>query len=72
MPDLPVPLNQIRTIVFADPKLQQELRRAPDRASFVALLAERSREHGCAVDAATIEAALDAGARAWTMHWVEP
>jgi hypothetical protein len=72
MPDSHSALPRFQAVVLADPALQRELRRTPDRASFVALVLERAREHGCAVDAPMIEAALDAGARAWTMHWIEP
>jgi hypothetical protein len=68
----PAPLEKFRAIVFADPALQQELRAAADRASFVALTAARAAECGCALAAADIEAALDAGARAWMRQRIEP
>jgi hypothetical protein len=70
MPELPAALSQFRTIVYADPELQRELRRAPDRASFIDLVVERSRQHGCAVDAAALEAALGEAARAWMLRWI--
>jgi len=71
MPDAPPPLRQFQAIVFADPALLQELRRAPDRASFVDLVVKRSRERGCALDPAVIEATLDAAAHAWLLRWIE-
>ena len=70
MPDLPASLDRFRAIVFADTTLQRELRQAPDRASFIALLVDRSRARGCALDAAAIEAALAAAARDWTLRWI--
>jgi hypothetical protein len=70
MPDLPAPLDRFRTIVFADPTLQRELRQAPDRASFIALVVERARAHDCAIEAAEVDAALDAAARDWALRWI--
>jgi hypothetical protein len=70
MPDLPAALEQFRAIVFADPKLQRELRQAPDRAAFIDLVVARSRQRGCAVDAAAIEAVLAEAATAWTLRWI--
>ena len=63
-------LETFRTIVLADPELEQELRRAADRASFVALAAARAHAHGCPLGAAEIEAALDAAARDWMLRWL--
>jgi hypothetical protein len=70
MPELPAALSQFRTIVYADPKLQRELRQVADRAAFIDLVVERCRQHGCAVDAAAIEAALREAARAWMLRWI--
>ena len=70
MPDSPQPLVQFRALVFADPALQRELRQAPDRAGFVRLVVERARERGCTLDAAMIEAALDAAARDWALRGI--
>jgi hypothetical protein len=70
MPDSPQPLQQFRTIVFADPALQAELRQAPDRSSFVRLVMERAREHGWTLDATEVEAALAAGAREWALRGI--
>ena len=66
----PSAIETFRDIVFADAALQAELRRAPDRASFVALVQQRARERGCAAEPAAIEAALDAAARAWMLRWI--
>jgi len=68
----PTPLEQFQSLVLADPALQRELRAAPDRASFVALVVARARERGYAVSASDIEAALDEGARTWTRQRTEP
>jgi hypothetical protein len=68
----PTALEEFRTVVLADPSLQEELRRAPDRASFVALVIACAGERGCVLEAREIEAALDAGARTWTMQRIEP
>jgi hypothetical protein len=70
MPDLPASLDRFRAIVFVDPTLQRQLRQAPDRASFIALVVDRSHAYGCALDAAEIEAALAAAARDWTLRWI--
>jgi hypothetical protein len=70
MPNLPSALDQFRAIVFTDPKLQRELRQAPDHAAFIDLVVKRSRQHGCAVAAAAIEAALADAATAWTLGWI--
>jgi hypothetical protein len=65
------PLEQFCTIVFTEPALQQELRCAPDRASFVRLVVERGRQYGCALDPAMVEAALADASRAWLMRrWI--
>jgi hypothetical protein len=71
MPDSLPPLEQFRTIVFADPALQQELRQTPDRAGFVKLVLDRAHERGCPLTTAAIEAALDAAARDWMLRWIE-
>src|SRR5947199_353674 len=64
------PLRQFRAIVLEDLALQQELRRCPDQPSFVTLLIARAREHGCDIAPAEVEAALDAGAKAWIVRGV--
>jgi hypothetical protein len=72
MTDFPASLEQFRSIVLADPTLQQELRQAPDRASFVRLVVARAREQDCALDADMVEAALDAAARHQLLsQWIE-
>jgi hypothetical protein len=68
MPDLPSALDDFRDIVLADPALQDELRRAPDRASFVALVLERARACGCALQRDEIDAALAAAAHDWMLR----
>lgn len=71
MSAFPAPLERFRNIVLAEPALQQDLRRAPDRASFVRLVVERARQYGCALDQATVEAVLDDAARAWLLQrWI--
>jgi hypothetical protein len=71
MPDFTVQLEKFRTIVFADPALQHELRQAPDRASFVSLVLAHANEAGCPLDCAGIEAVIDAAARIWMLRWIE-
>jgi hypothetical protein len=71
MPDFPAELERFRNIVFADPALQHKLRQAPDRASFVSLVLAHANEHGCLLDSAGIEAAINAAARAWMLRWIE-
>ena len=66
----PTALEEFRTIVLADPALQRELRGAADRAIFVQLVVARARERGCALDAAAVEATLDAAAREWLLQWM--
>lgn len=58
-------------MVLADAALQDELRGCLDRASFVALVIERAREHGCAIGEAEVNAAFDASARNWITRGVE-
>jgi len=58
-------------LVLQDEGLQQELRRCPDRTSFVALVTERAHRHGFAVMAAEVEAALDTATHAWIMRWAD-
>ena len=70
-PDRPA-LQNFQRVVLADPLLQGELRRTADRQAFVALVVVRAREHGCILDAADVEAALDEGARAWMRQRLEP
>jgi hypothetical protein len=67
----PTALQKFQAIVLAHPALQHELRQSPDRDSFVALMLARAREHGCALEAAEVETALAAGARAWMLRWVQ-
>jgi hypothetical protein len=68
----PTPLERFQALVLADPALQQELRAASDRASFVALAVVHARAHNCAIAAGDIEAAIEAGARAWVRQRIEP
>ena len=64
-------LHRFQLIVLADAALQRELRACLDRTSFVALVIERAREHGCAVEAADIDAAFRAMARNWFTRGIE-
>jgi hypothetical protein len=68
MPDLPTALDNFRNIVLADPALQDELRRAPDRACFIALALEQARARGCALERGEIDAALAAAAHDWMLR----
>jgi len=68
--DVASALERFHTLVLTDPVLEQELRGAPDRASFVALAAARAQANDCPLGAAEIEAALDAAARDWMMRWL--
>jgi hypothetical protein len=61
-------LQRFQSIVLADPALQRELRLTPDRASFIALVVERARPCGCAIEAAEVEAALAAAAHEWMLR----
>jgi hypothetical protein len=70
MPDRPTALDDFRNIVLADPALQDELRHAPDRASFTALVLERAGAHGCALERGEIEAALAGAAHDWMLRRV--
>ena len=70
MSDVEPPLRQFQAIVHGDPELQSELRGAPDRETFVALVMARSRARGLAIDAADIAAELEAGKRTWTAQWL--
>ncbi len=65
MSDSQSALPRFQAAVLADPALQRELRRIPDRSSFIARVVERARERGCALAAAEIEAALVAAAHDW-------
>jgi hypothetical protein len=64
-------LAHFKVIVLADAALQNELRRAPDREGFIALVVARAGEHGLAIERGEIEAALAAGTRAWSLRWIE-
>jgi hypothetical protein len=70
MNDIEPPLRQFQAIVYGDPALQSELRGAPDRETFVALVVARSRARGLAIDAADIASELEAAKRAWTVQWL--
>lgn len=70
MNDIEPPLRQFQAIVRGDPALQSELRGAPDRETFVALVVARSRARGLAIDDADIAAELEAGKRTWTVQWL--
>jgi len=64
-------LQRFRSIVLADLGLQRELRGCLDRVEFVALVLERAREHGCAIEHADIDAAFAASARNWITRGAE-
>jgi hypothetical protein len=64
-------LDTFTAIVLADPALQWELRRISERATFVSQAVACARQHGCAIEAAEIEAALAAGLLAWRIRWTE-
>jgi len=64
-------LERFRQIVLADVGLQNELRGCLDRAAFIALMIERAREHGCAVESADIAGAMHATARYWVARGME-
>jgi hypothetical protein len=70
MNDIEPPLRQFQAIVRGDPTLQSELRGAPDRETFVALVIARSRQRGLAIDAADIAAELEAAKRTWMAQWL--
>lgn len=70
MNDAEPPLRQFQAIVRGDPALQSELRGAPDRETFIALVVVRSRERGLAIDSADIAAELEAAKRTWMMQWL--
>jgi hypothetical protein len=62
------PLQRFQSIVVADPALQRELRLTPDRASFIALVVERARPCGCAIEPAEVDTALAAAADEWMLR----
>ena len=64
-------LQRFQQIVLADAGLQGELRGCLDRARFVALVVDRAREQGCAVEVEDIDAAFDATARNWVTRGAE-
>ena len=70
MSDGEPPLRQFQAMVQGDPALQAELRQAPDRDAFVALVIARAAERGLALDAVTIDGELEAAARLWTVQWL--
>jgi hypothetical protein len=70
MNDVEPPLQQFQAIVRGDPALQSELRGAPDRETFIALVMARSRARGLSIDAADIAAELDAAKRTWMVQWL--
>jgi hypothetical protein len=47
------------------------LRCKHSRATFVALVVERSQQRGCALEAADVEAKLDLGIRLWRLGRTE-
>jgi len=70
MSDVEPPLRQFQAIVLDDPVLQSELRGAPDRETFLALVLARARARGLSIDAADIAAELEAARRTWTVQWL--
>lgn len=70
MTDPDSPMQRVQAVVRNEPALQAELRRAPDRDAFVALVIERSRERGIAIGAAEVAAELEAAKRVWTTQWL--
>jgi hypothetical protein len=61
-------LQRFQSLVLADAALQHELRQTSSHAGFVALVAQRARERGCALSAAEVEEALVAAARCWMLR----
>lgn len=70
MNDIEPPLRQFQAIVRGDPTLQSELRGAPDRETFVALVMARACARGLTIDAADIASELEAAKRTWTVQWL--
>jgi hypothetical protein len=64
-------LHRFQQIVLADTDLERELRGCLDRASFIALVIERARQHDCAVEPADIDAAFSETARNWITRGAE-
>ena len=56
-------------LVVADATLRQELLAAAGRERFVALVVDRARAAGCAVEPGDVEEGLRARRRAWPERW---
>lgn len=62
--------DRLRQRVVGDPVLEDRLLAAPDRIAFVATAVALGTELGLPVEAADVQAAVDAGRRSWYATWI--
>lgn len=65
-----VGFEQVRSLVLAQPALQERLRDLEDRAEFTRLLLEIARAHGHELAEEDVAAAMQASRRAWIERWI--
>lgn len=63
--------ENFRALVWKDAALQQKLRPVTNREAFQLLIVETGQERGFDFTREEVEAALQAGQRAWIERWVQ-
>jgi predicted ribosomally synthesized peptide with nif11-like leader len=62
--------EQFRQLVLQDTALQERLRCAPDRDTFLALVLRLGEERGYDFTKEDVEAAIQASQQAWRLRWI--
>jgi hypothetical protein len=63
-------LEKFRRLVLADAELQAQLWQTREREAFINLVVRLGAAHDCHFTPAEVQAALDAGRRAWLERWL--
>lgn len=62
-------LEQFRQIVFRDQTLQRRLREVPGFKSFLALVLQLGKQHGCEFSIDDVRREAEANRKAWMERW---
>jgi Aspartyl/Asparaginyl beta-hydroxylase len=71
MQSAPDEFERFRTIVLAEPSLQQQLRQTADRESFIKLAVTTGLQLGCHFSPADVENAMEFARKAWYEKWIQ-
>lgn len=63
-------LEKFRRLVLTDAELQAQLWQTRERDAFIALVVRLGAERDCQFTPQDVQAALDAGRRAWLERWL--